>query len=426
MDHNIDGTKSEKGLDPSSARDLPAQSSSDQTNDRQDLIYLPAIEVKEHKSAPALHSTKKKQAPCAIQKKSEEPETVVSGEPETLPEYLPEYQTPTNGLRALLSTFDPDDLAGHTANTSQKASFETRSEASLIENDIGLPTLVADLPVSPDLPVGPTRWGLYLSSMVGGLAFLFVVALAYSHMSSPTGIDWAKARSGSAQMWHKLAAFWSRDRPMQSHSTRTAEFSLPEPLHIETRARGALNATTSRISTTAATPRKGTIATPTASEIYLSQKELEEQILFLEAKQTGLTKRPSMAAKKRIRTARLALERTRAAGKKFTPRKSAGFAQPVALPSTKINPDMERRIFRRAKGYLQQHDISSARMILQYAASQGSGLSAMALAETYDPNFTRRINLPNITTSRSDARKWYDMASRLGIKDAKARLKALK
>ena len=64
-------------------------------------------------------------------------------------------------------------------------------------------------------------------------------------------------------------------------------------------------------------------------------------------------------------------------------------------------------------------------MILQYAASQGSGLSAMALAETYDPHFARRLNLPNITTSRPDARKWYTMASRLGIKSANARLKAL-
>ena len=86
---------------------------------------------------------------------------------------------------------------------------------------------------------------------------------------------------------------------------------------------------------------------------------------------------------------------------------------------------METQIFQRAKSYLQQQDISSARMILQYAASLGSGLSAMALAETFDPNFAAHINLPTVDTSRSDARKWYYMASRLGIKEAHARLSAL-
>ena len=50
----------------------------------------------------------------------------------------------------------------------------------------------------------------------------------------------------------------------------------------------------------------------------------------------------------------------------------------------------------------------------------------MALAETYDPNYAARINLPNVDTNRLDARKWYYMASRLGVKEAGARLTALK
>ena len=50
----------------------------------------------------------------------------------------------------------------------------------------------------------------------------------------------------------------------------------------------------------------------------------------------------------------------------------------------------------------------------------------MALAETFDPNYLQKVNLNGVNGSEADARKWYYMAARLGIKEADARLTALK
>ena len=50
----------------------------------------------------------------------------------------------------------------------------------------------------------------------------------------------------------------------------------------------------------------------------------------------------------------------------------------------------------------------------------------MALAETFDPNYLKGINLQGVRGNRSNARKWYSMAAQLGIKEASTRLTDLK
>ena len=448
MEHNIDRSDAkeamELAMDPGSA--LPA--GSDQANDDQGLIILPAIAA-EKKATPSSR-TASKIAPEAQQKKPAQTNNkqqvpiksilqpdLKAHEPtndahQISADYLPEYHAPTNGLRELLSTIDPQDLAGRLPSP-QTNSFEAQLEANLIENAMHLPHSRSGLPGSPDLPIGPTRWGLYLSSMVGALAFLFISALAYSHINSPTGINWTKAKSGTSQFWHNMNAAWSGEKRTLQTSTQIAEIKLPEPLQIDKKlgqinkiSGGTLIATNSRISTTAATAQKGAIAPPAAHEIFVSQKELEEQILAFEAKSVPTRDNKKIAALKRPEIQRPAFAPKAPSIDSFTHGKSPDFDQLVVIPSTKIDPLMENQIFERARSYLQQHDISSARMILQYAASLGSGLSAMALAETFDPNYKASINLPNVDSSRTDARKWYYMASRLGIDEAKARLTALK
>ena len=434
MENNTDRTRPKSAIEASSDHDSTPLSDSDQG-----LIILPAITPKEQNSTLKAKATtksqkkpKKKQTRPKKQKIRTERKAIANSNQTKMPkgdhqsstDFLPEYHSRTNGLRELLSVIDPNDLGAYPQSPPHKTSFEAQIEANLIESAMHLPHSRPGLPGSPDLPIGPTRWGLYLSGLLGTLAFLFVSALAYSHISSPTGIDWAKAKSGSTELWHDMSAAWSGEKPATKQPTQIAKISLPEPLHIDKAANETLIATSSRISTTAATAKKGTIRTPSANEIFISQQELEDQILALEANQAS--KRRALALKRPITEQNNPRHGKTTVNKAFTHGKSPDFDQLVVIPSTKIDPDMENRIFGRARSYLQQRDIASARMILQYAASLGSGLSAMALAETFDPNFAATINLPNVDSNRQDARKWYYMASRLGVKEAGARLTALK
>jgi len=245
MEHNIDRPGPETAFDQMSDQDLVPQTSNGRAVDDRELIYLPAIEEDEYKSAPhtsTLHESlaRKKQTP---RKNLEKPEPCASRELLTSAEYLPEYHSQTNGLRELLLTIDPDDRAGYAPRFPQETSFQSQLETNLIENAMHLPHSRPGLPGSSDLPIGPTRWGLYLSGMVGILAFLFVFALAYSHLSSPTGINWAKAKSGTTHMWHKLVAVWSGDKPLELQPSKIAKISLPEPLHIDKISDGTLVAT---------------------------------------------------------------------------------------------------------------------------------------------------------------------------------------
>ena len=331
--------------------------------------------------------------------------------PETS-ELLPEYRSQTDGLRELLSSIDRnDDHTIHIQPPIESYHYE--------QPPMHLPHSASGLPGSPDLPIGPTRWGLYISGGLGALAMVFVSALVFSHITSPTGINWAKAQVKTGEAYRWLATELSSQPSLERSTIRTAANSQPESVDdilediLDTN--DTVIATASRISTTAASPRAGAIKTPTAAEIFVSPQELENQIRAFEG----------ASGKSRKRSASARLPKSKKVAPAARP-KPSGFEQLVVIPAANIDPDMENQIFSRARSYLKQRDISSARMILQYAATLGSGISAMALAETFDPNYLQKVNLNGVNGSEADARKWYYMAARLGIKEADARLTALK
>ena len=248
MDNNIDRTKPKAAYDsmfdhgalpqtndlqPNVDRANIDRANIDRASVGQDEIFLPAIKAKEQKPAPFQTKIKKSNSRPKNQDRPLTLEADTKVERLESADFLHEYHSQTNGLRELLSTIDPNDRAGCAHPSPQRTSFEARLEANLIENAMHLPHSRSSLPGSPDLPIGPTRWGLYLSSLVGALAFLFIFALGYSHMSSPTGIDWAKAKSGTAYFWHKLAAGWSGDEIPVPPASQTAKIILPEPLQID-------------------------------------------------------------------------------------------------------------------------------------------------------------------------------------------------
>lgn len=379
---------------------------------------MPALKAEERKGTSATSpkrsttSRRRKTAPKVVAKPvrtSPKNQTKTDQDRSTKPtalkndDFLPEYHSQTNGLRELLSTIDPLDKGYQ--------SPRPLAEPNLIEMPMHIPHSRPGIPGSPDLPVGPTRWGLYLSGVIGGLAFLMVAALAFSHLNSPTGINWEKlqAKAGDTYQWALKSLTTSKPQVIT-----TARIAADDPLEGLLESKGTQVATASRISTTAASPQQNTIHTPTAGEIFISPEELENQIRAFEATSTGSPKQvppPTRNPKKKLRA--IATQ-------------PVEYQQLVVIPAANIDPDMESQIFKRARSYLKQRDISSARMILQYAATLGSGISAMALAETFDPNYLKKINLHGVSGSPTDARKWYNMAARLGITEANARITALK
>jgi hypothetical protein len=391
--------KLEKPASPRTKRSRKLRS----TGPKQNLIVLPAIEASETKKPFTKSASKVK----IVQKPSLKA-AKTNLQNETFDQnagFLPEYRSQTDGLRELLSSIDPHDKASYSSDfTSPKSGLTAPSKQ--------MPHSGSGIPGSPDLPTGPTRWGLYLSATIGMLAFLFASALAYSHVTSPTGIDWAKLQSKTTQTYQWVVTSLEEKPTAEIPDTRTAQNERPIPLPALPETKETSVATSSRISTTAASPIRGTIKTPSAAEIFISPEELENQIRALE----------SASASKALQAPQETPENNIESASNNQP----ALDELVVVPASNIDPDVESQIFKRASSYLKQRDISSARMILQYAAKLGSGISAMALAETFDPNYLKTVNFDDVSGSRTDARKWYNMAARLGIKEANARLTALK
>ncbi len=380
-------------------------------------LVSPKVSSKQHKGL-ALEQTFDKTTHSAKRSHKKQSSIAQNKIPAGTVDYLPEYRSTTDGLRELLSTIDPlDHTCPPHAYPQQGAPFATYPT----ETAMHIPHSRPGIPVSPDLPIGPTRWGVYFSGVLGAAAVLFVSALAFSHFTSPTGIDWAKVQTKASETYSWVAASLATKPASEYAQNGSIVPDGSDPLAGMVGLDDKQVATASRISTTAASPKKGSLKAPTDNEIFMTPQELENQIMAFE-KRTGRSQKGLFAVRKSASRSPTTNARAKA---KLTP-KPREFEQLVVIPAANIDPDMESQIFKRASSYLKQRDISSARMILQYAATLGSGISAMALAETFDPLYLKGVNLHGVSGSRTDARKWYNMAARLGVKEASARLTALK
>ncbi|MGB0087761.1 MAG: SEL1-like repeat protein [Rhodomicrobiaceae bacterium] len=101
----------------------------------------------------------------------------------------------------------------------------------------------------------------------------------------------------------------------------------------------------------------------------------------------------------------------------------AGLSGP---PEVTITPQEEAEMMERAMKILADGDIASARLFLEHIARRGSGKGALALAQTYDPQFFRSMaTLGGIRPDPERAKKWYRIAAELGQDGARERLSAL-
>jgi hypothetical protein len=84
-----------------------------------------------------------------------------------------------------------------------------------------------------------------------------------------------------------------------------------------------------------------------------------------------------------------------------------------------------RDLVERADRLLEKGDIVGARAIYQRAAELGDASAALALGATYDPNRLWSLGALGLAGNKERARQWYQRASDLGHREAKARLSAL-
>ena len=107
-------------------------------------------------------------------------------------------------------------------------------------------------------------------------------------------------------------------------------------------------------------------------------------------------------------------------------------AQPASTIEAQSSPDAnptntDKIIALRARGVelMKAHDFGAARLVLKRAVDAGDGVSAIMLAETYDPTMLQQLGVHGLSPDASLARKWYTRAKELGSPEAARRLEAL-
>jgi hypothetical protein len=99
------------------------------------------------------------------------------------------------------------------------------------------------------------------------------------------------------------------------------------------------------------------------------------------------------------------------------PPSSAPIPAATAAPSSLSAVDVAG-LLARGDGYLGIGDVTSARLFYERAADAGSGLGAMRLGATFDPNFLGRAGLAGTRGDQARADMWYGRARGLGTAEA--------
>jgi len=99
---------------------------------------------------------------------------------------------------------------------------------------------------------------------------------------------------------------------------------------------------------------------------------------------------------------------------------------PQSEPSeSSLDPAEVGRLLNRGQAFLNQGDVSAARLALERVAEAGEARAALALGATYDPMILKRMGMVGIRPDVEKARSWYERAAALGSAEANQRLTAL-
>ncbi|MEP3275819.1 MAG: hypothetical protein ABJN26_21250 [Stappiaceae bacterium] len=90
----------------------------------------------------------------------------------------------------------------------------------------------------------------------------------------------------------------------------------------------------------------------------------------------------------------------------------------VSLPkkqqTPKISDERRQKLFKRGEQMLEAGDIASARAFFERLANSGVAEGALAMGNTFDPNYLRTLNVMGLKGDIAKARQWYEYAAKLG------------
>ena len=89
-----------------------------------------------------------------------------------------------------------------------------------------------------------------------------------------------------------------------------------------------------------------------------------------------------------------------------------------AQAAQSLNPDEIATLVKVAKDFLRRGDIASARVSLKRAALAGNAQAALELGMTFDQAFLAEWGVLGFTADATQAREWYEKASKLGSTEA--------
>jgi hypothetical protein len=98
--------------------------------------------------------------------------------------------------------------------------------------------------------------------------------------------------------------------------------------------------------------------------------------------------------------------------------------EPKAAVSS-VNEVEETRLLQRAQQLMNGGNVAAARMIYEALALRGSASGALAMGRSFDPASFKTIVVVGLKPDIEQARKWYEIAKKLGSNMAEERLTAL-
>jgi TPR repeat protein len=87
--------------------------------------------------------------------------------------------------------------------------------------------------------------------------------------------------------------------------------------------------------------------------------------------------------------------------------------------------DEVQLLLKQGQDFVAAGDLATARVVLRRAAQVGSSAAAFMLAQTYDPMVLAKMRARGVDPDPAEARRWYEMAQKLGSSEAAQQLDRL-